>query len=99
MCVVVVVACDICCCLASSDHGDDFVLRDVMVVCASMCVPCGGLEQMCLIVFLMLISWLKLVLFVVVVIIMSKVKFVEIMEGLAESKVMQDGGCVVALLS
>ena len=35
MCVVVVVLCDICCCLASSDHGDDFVPRDVMVVCVS----------------------------------------------------------------
>ena len=74
------------------------------VVCVSMCVPCGGLEQMCLFVLIMLFLWLKLVLFVVVVIVWTMVKFMEILDGLAESKVMVvllfcchgcDDGCCV----
>ena len=35
-CVVVVVSCDICCCYASSDHGDILVPKMMCVVCASV---------------------------------------------------------------
>ena len=41
MCVVVVVSCDICCCLASSDHGDDLVPKVARVMWLYVCVPCG----------------------------------------------------------
>ena len=44
-CVVVVVSCDICCCYASSDHGDNLVPKMMCVVCASVCAVWKAKEK------------------------------------------------------